>query len=571
MKSQSRNHARSSHDAPRRRPGGRSTRAWRFAACLALSTLVALAAPACQDGADHESPGTPERDEARLQTEGGAPEEEHAAATAEEAGEVGQMDFGAPPRTMKIAAGSGAMDATSVVEPTPSRDEFEDYGVNAWTETAEDNLSTFAVDVDTASYTIARRILSEGRLPPAASVRVEEFVNYFRYAYAPPAADSETPFDVHLGASHSPFDERSHLVRVGVQGQALDDVIRKRAHLTFLVDVSGSMSSADKLGLAKKALSLLVDQLGEDDTVSLVTYAGNTRVVLEPTPADQRIRILAALEDLRSGGSTAMAGGIDLAYEQALSSFEEGAINRVIVISDGDANVGPSSHGEILESIQQYVDQGITLSTIGVGMGNYKDTTMEQLANKGNGNNYYFDSVDQAKRVFVEQLGGTLQVIAKDVKIQVEFDADAVGEYRLIGYENRDVADEDFRDDEVDAGEIGAGHSVTALYEVRLQDGVQPDQTVAGVRIRHKAPEGDTASENLWTLKAAALDATFDEADADMRFAVAVATFAEKLRESPHVRDVSLGQVAEIARGAIAQDEDREEFVGLVERADGIM
>jgi Ca-activated chloride channel family protein len=446
---------------------------------------------------------------------------------------------------------------------------YRDYGVNTWGDTRTDHLSTFAADVDTASYTIVRRKLTDGALPPAAAVRVEELVNYFEYAYAAP--DGARPFSVGIDAAPSPFDEGRHIVRVGVSTKAKSVSARKAANLVFLVDVSGSMRSRDKLDLAKRSLRILVDNLKDGDTVALVTYAGSTRVVLEPTGLDHKQQILAAIEELTAGGSTAMASGIELAYEQALKGLEGDAISRVIVLSDGDANVGRTSHEEILASIAGKVREGVTLSTIGFGMGNYQDATMEQLANKGNGNNYYIDTLSQARRVFQEQLGATLEVVAQDVKLQVDFDARQVARYRLIGYENRDIADDDFRVDAVDAGEIGAGHQVTAVYEIELREAitadVTPDDALVTVRIRHKEPEGKEATESSFAFTNRQLGASFAGASADLRFAFAVAAFAEVLRGSGDADRWSLAEIRAIAGAATGTDPDRKELVGLIDKA----
>ncbi len=447
--------------------------------------------------------------------------------------------------------GGGGL-ALALADPTAAPDDqsvntedYRDYGQNPWTLTSEDRLSTFAIDVDTASYAIARRKLASGQVPPPASVRVEEFVNYFGYDYAGP--DDGRPFAVHVDAAPSPFTAGRHLVRVGVQAKRLSLRERKNAHLVFLVDVSGSMQSADKLGLAKRALRVLLDNLKDGDTVSLVTYAGNTRVVLEPTGLEHKYRILSALEDLTAGGSTNMGSGLSLAYDMAARNLGPDSVSRVLVLSDGDANVGNTSHDDILATIRGQVKEGVTLSTIGFGMGNYKDTLMEQLANKGNGNYYYIDGMDQARRTFQEQLGGTLEVVAKDVKIQVEMDPNAVTRYRLIGYENRDVADADFRNDRVDAGEIGAGHSVTALYEVELSG---QGKELATVRIRAKAPRGTRANESTYRFGRDEVAASFAKASPDFRFATAVMAAAELLRRSPHAADWSMGAVKQIAADA---------------------
>ena len=459
-------------------------------------------------------------------------------------------------------SGRGGMRGRYVMADGTSSESYKKYDANGWTDATKDKLSTFAADVDTASYTIARRKLTEGTLPPPASVRVEEMVNYFRYAYPAPAAGS--PFSVTSELAPSPFDASKKILRVGVSTKQLSVSERKPANLVFLVDVSGSMRPADRLPLAKRSLRILVDNLKDGDTVSLVTYAGSTRVVLPPTGLENRNQILAAIEDLQSGGGTAMGDGIALAYAQAEKGLRPGAVSRVIVLSDGDANIGRTTHEEILKTIKSKVKEGVTVSTIGFGMGNYKDELMEQFANKGNGNNYYIDGLSQAKRVFQEQLGGTLEVVAKDVKLQVDFDEKQVKKYRLIGYENRDVADSDFRNDKVDAGEIGAGHQVTALYEIELAT-AKSDAPLATVRVRHKAPNGTKASEAAFPVTLGA--PTFAAASPDMQFAFAVAAFGDVMRGGADAKQWSLSTVRSIAAGAAGSAEDRKEFVQLVDRA----
>lgn len=446
-------------------------------------------------------------------------------------------------------------------DPQSNSEGYENYGVNPYLDPRQDPLSTFSIDVDTGSYTIARRKLREGGLPPAASVRVEEFVNYFDYSY--PTPDGQVPFAVAMEAAPSPFERDTTLLRVGIQGQTIDQEDRKPIHLVFLVDTSGSMQSADKIGLLKKSLKLLVNNLQEDDTVAIATYAGWTEKVLEPTSAEDTGRIFDALDRLEANGSTAMSSGLQLAYDMAYEQLDDDSVTRVIVLSDGDANVGASSHDEILRQIGDRAREGVTLSTIGFGMGNYKDTTMEQLANKGDGNYYYIDTLEQAEKVFEEDLLGTLFVIAKDVKIQVEFDPKEVESYRLVGYENRDVADKDFRNDAVDAGEIGAGHRVTALYEVKLRPGASAPATV---RIRHKAPTGGKATETSYSFSSRKMRSDFDESSPDFRLAVAAMSFAEILRGSPHAKDWSLREVRQIAN-RVADDEDSQELVDLIDRA----
>lgn len=443
---------------------------------------------------------------------------------------------------------------------------YKNYGVNPWTSTKKDSFSTFAVDVDTGSYTIARRKLTEGILPPADSVRVEEFVNYFKYDYLQPA--TKHPFSLTMEASVSPFESDRYFLKVGLKGKEVAED-RLAAHLTFLVDTSGSMQSEDKIELVKKSLKMLVNHLKPEDTVAITTYAGEVSLVLPPTQITNKALILEAINGLESDGATAMEAGIDLAYKQALNALKPGSVNRVIICSDGDANIGETEPEELFKQIEGYVEQGITVSTIGFGMGNYKDAMMEQFANKGNGNYYYIDNLAQAKRVFVEQLTGTLQVIAKDVKVQVEFNPSTVSEYRLVGYENRDIADKDFRNDQVDAGEIGAGHTVTAIYEVKLQK--QPTKDLAVVRLRYKTPDANKetpAEEVAANLDLSRVQQNFNQSSEDFRFAVSVAAFAENLRNSQAAKTWSLDKIVKIAQNSLRPDsEERQEFLNLVKTA----
>jgi Ca-activated chloride channel homolog len=472
-------------------------------------------------------------------------------------------------------SGTGALRGRSSLAPAAVRDSsssgegYHDWGVNSWTLTTNDKLSTFSVDVDTGSYTLARAKLLSGVMPPRESVRVEEFLNYFRYSYAPPTSE-DGALAVSMDAAPSPFTKGKHLLRVGVQGKRLDVNERKAAHLTFLVDVSGSMQSPDKLPLAKRALRMLVDNLRDGDTVALVTYASGVKRVLAPTGMEKKAEIHQAIEDLRAGGSTAMANGIQLAYAQAERTLSSDSESRIIICSDGDANVGPTGSGEILKLIESKVKEGVTVTTLGFGMGNYKDELMEQFANKGNGNHFYVDSLFEARRIFQEQLGGTLEVIAKDVKLQVEFNPDLVTGYRLVGYENRDIADVDFRNDKVDAGEIGAGHTVTALYELELKPGA--GDGLCTVRLRAKKPKGADASERAFVFHAAQLASSFDKASKDFQFATAVMGAAEVFRQSPYAKGWSYDLISEIARGASAPgNAERQEFIALLAKARNIV
>jgi Ca-activated chloride channel family protein len=443
---------------------------------------------------------------------------------------------------------------------------FEAHAANTFTDAREDSLSTFAVDVDTASYSLARRYLLQGNMPPPQAVRVEEFVNYFKYRYAAPEKGA---FTVHLEGAPSPFASGRHFLRVGVQGKVVSRSQRKAAHLVFLVDTSGSMQSADKLPLAKEAMKIAVKNLNENDTVAIVTYAGSTQDVLPPTPATDQQRIYAAIESLQSGGGTAMGSGMEMAYKHAVKKAGGNVVSRVIVLSDGDANIGRNlSAKSMLESIRNYVAEGVTMTTVGFGMGNYRDDLMEQLADKGNGNCFYVDSLQEARKVFETQLTGTIEVIAKDVKIQVEFNPEAVRRYRLVGYENRNVADRDFRNDKVDAGEIGAGHNVTALYEVELT-GEQAQ--LATVRIRAKAPNGSEASEQAFPFTRSMMRSSAEAASSDFRFALAVGSAADILRHSPAAKSWSLVTARKLAESATEGQAERNEFVKLVSQAQALM
>jgi Ca-activated chloride channel family protein len=466
-----------------------------------------------------------------------------------------------PAPAQAMYANAPAMAKAMPSEPLPTGNTHQAERPNPFTLTSEDALSTFAVDVDTASYALFRRYVNEGSLPPRESVRVEEWVNYFKYRLPTPAKGD---FQVDLEGTPSPFTKGRHLLKVGLQGRRLGRSERKPTHLVFLVDVSGSMNRPDRLPLALRSIKLAVDGLNETDTVAITTYAGDVRTVLPPTPASEQHKIFAAVDSLRSGGGTAMGDGLKLAYEQAVKHAGANTVSRVIVLTDGDTNLGRNRDaGSMLEAVRGYVQEGVTLSTIGFGMGNYRDDLMERLANKGNGNCYYIDSEKEARRVFQEQLAGVLEVIAKDVKVQVEFDKAAVRGYRLLGYENRDIADRDFRNDKVDAGEIGAGHTVTALYEVELTG---EGSKVATVRVRAKTPSGSEAAEQSFSVSREQLSARLADASADMRFATAVAGTADILRGAPQASDWSLAVAEELAQGATDGLEDREEFVSLLRR-----
>ena len=443
---------------------------------------------------------------------------------------------------------------------------FRDYGVNPFVDTYRDNMSTFAVDVDTASYTVARRFISDGFLPDPDSVRVEEFVNYFDQGYTPPANDA---FSIHVDGAPSPFGDRGHwLLRVGLQGMEISRSERKDATLVFVIDVSGSMNREDRLGLVKESLRVLVDELRVSDRVGIIVYGTRARVVMEPTSTRRRGDILRAIDSLSPGGSTNADAGLTFGYRMAIEHLDEDRTTRVILLSDGVANVGLTSPEGILGRISDGVDEGIDLTTVGFGMGNYNDVLMEQLADRGNGSYHYVDRLYDARRVFSESLTGTLEVIARDAKIQVEFNPEVVAAYRLIGYENRDVADSDFRNDYVDAGEVGAGHDVTALYEIELRD--RSRGPIGTVWVRYKDPDSNRVVEIDQEFFRREMADRFEDADPRFQLAAVVAEYSELLRHSYWAKDGSLREVVDKAGRVERQlpyDADVAEFVDLASRA----
>lgn len=445
---------------------------------------------------------------------------------------------------------------------------FEDYGVNPSIDTEDDNLSTFALDVDTGSYSIMRNYLNGGNMPPPESVRVEEYINHFNQGYPNPSAHQA--FAISIDGAPSPFTqtERYQMLRVGIQGYQVSDEERKPASLTFVIDVSGSMDMDNRLGLVKRSLELLVEQLRRDDTVSIVVYGSEARIVLDPTPASEKGEILSAIYSLQPEGATNAEAGIRLGYKMAMRAYNPDGINRVILCSDGVANVGETGPDAILAEIDHYVDEGITLTTIGFGMDNYNDTLMEQLADNGDGFYAYVDDMPEAKRLFIDNITGTLQTIALDAKVQVEFNPEVVMRYRLVGFENRAVADDDFRDNSVDAGEIGAGHSVTALYEVKLYP--EAYGRIATVFLRWEDPDSNAVTEVSEDLYADELVREFEDADLYFQRAVIVAEYAEILKQSYWAEESSLDAVYREALRLyewMPRERDMEEFVDLVETA----
>jgi Ca-activated chloride channel homolog len=462
----------------------------------------------------------------------------------------------------------GGMPSQSTEKNEPYDMFFEDYGVNPSIDTEDDNLSTFALDVDTGSYTVMRNYLNDGNLPPPESVRVEEYINYFEQGYENPPAHQA--FGIYIDGGPSPFTqtERYDMIRIGIQGYEIADEDRKDAALTFVIDVSGSMDMDNRLGLVKQSLEMLVEQLHRDDTVSIVVYGSEARVVLEPTRGSDTGRILDAIYSLRPEGATNAEAGLRLGYGMAMEAYKRDGINRVILCSDGVANVGETGPDAILEEIDHYVEEGITLTTVGFGMDNYNDTLMEQLADQGNGFYAYVDDRDEARKLFVDEITGTLQTIALDAKVQVEFNPELVKSYRLLGYENRAVDDDDFRNNEVDAGEVGAGHSVTALYEIKLYP--DADGTIATVFMRWEDPDTNQVVEISRDFDARELETDFRETDPYFQRTVIVAEYAEILKESYWAQDGSMDDVYDEARRLedyFSRNDEMEEFVDLVKRA----
>jgi Ca-activated chloride channel family protein len=462
------------------------------------------------------------------------------------------------------------------------RENYAKIEANAVKKVSEEPVSTFSIDVDTGAYAVVRRYLNNGSMPPSNAVRTEELINYFDYQYPNPV-DKNAPFTVSTEVARSPWNAQRHLVQIGLQGY-LPDHERPAANLVFLIDVSGSMDAPDKLPLLKNAFRLLTRQLGAEDKVSMVVYAGASGVVLEPTAGNHSADILAALDQLSAGGSTHGSAGIKLAYAKAKQGFIKDGINRVILATDGDFNVGTVNHEALIDLIEAKRDEGIALTTLGFGSGNYNDHLMEQLADHGDGNYAYIDGLGEAKKVLVEQLDATLETIARDVKIQIEWNPQQVAEYRLIGYENRLLNREDFNNDKVDAGDIGAGHRVTALYEItlagnqtqieplRYQNEIGMDKPGLGgelafVRLRYKQPEAKTSQLIEQPLLARQVRSSIDQASTSLRFAAAVAAWGELLRGGEKLSGFGYGDVLSLARKARGDDANgyRSEFLKLVE------
>jgi Ca-activated chloride channel family protein len=461
---------------------------------------------------------------------------------------------------------------------------------NPFIRVSQEPLATFSIDVDTASYSNVRRFLNQGQLPPKDAVRIEELLNYFSYRYAQPSGTS--PIAPNMEVAAAPWNPQHRLVRIGIKAREIGRDARPASNLVFLIDVSGSMDSPDKLPLVKRGLTMLVEQLSGNDKVSMVVYANATGLVLPPTSGAEKAAILRAIDGLEAGGSTNGGAGIQLAYDQAAATFIRGGINRVILMTDGDFNVGVTNQGDLTRLIEERAKSGVFLSVLGFGMGNLKDSTMEKLGDMGNGHYAYIDTLEEARKVLVEEMNGTLVTVAKDVKIQVDFNPGKVEAYRLIGYENRVLRPEDFNNDQRDAGDMGAGHTVTALFEVVPRGGAVPgpavdpsvfqsrpaapstpestDDRLLVLRVRYKLPEASDSARMDVPLTDAG--AAFTDASPDFRFATAVAAFGMILRDSPYAGSATLAWVADEATANRGQDRNgyREEFSAIARQANAL-
>lgn len=470
------------------------------------------------------------------------------------------MDMKAPPPPALIHA----------PKPEPANgDSYSAVNENDFIPTATENISTFAIDVDAASYSNVRRFLNEGQLPPTDAVRSEEMINYFQYNY-PPALDKETPFTVSTELASCPWQEDHQLLLVGMRAAEMPKEDLPPANFVFLLDVSGSMNRPDALPLLVQSLKMLTDNLRAEDKVAIVVYAGASGLVLESTGGDNKTKIKDALSRLSAGGSTAGAAGIQQAYQVARANFVEGGNNRVILATDGDFNVGISDNANLETLIVKERESGIFLSVLGFGRGNLRDDKMQLLADKGNGNYAYIDQVKEARKVLVNEFGGTLFTLAKDVKIQVEFNPTYVASYRLIGYENRLMANEDFRNDTKDAGELGAGHTITALYEITPSPTAAATDAAAIVRLRYKKPAEDTASELAYNVES--ITNSFGQSSTNLRWATSVAEFAMLLRDSKHKGIATYEHCQTMARQSAGRDPFgyRKEMIELIGKAESL-
>ncbi|RYJ39402.1 Outer membrane protein YfbK [Flavobacterium anhuiense] len=488
--------------------------------------------------------------------------------------------------TVETADSTAVAATTDLIEeesyiPETNTESYAELEENPFESPLKEPLSTFSIDVDNASYTNIRRFINEGQKVPKDAVRVEEMINFFKYKY--PQPDGQHPFSINTEYSDCPWNKNSRLLKIGLQGKNVPMANLPATNLVFLVDVSGSMDEPNKLPLLKESMKILVKELRSIDKVSIVVYAGSAGVVLEPTSGDNKDEIMDAFDDLHAGGSTAGGEGIELAYKLAQQNFIKEGNNRVVIATDGDFNVGASSDDDMLKLIEQKRESGVFLTVLGFGMGNYKDSKMEILADKGNGNYAYIDNIQEANRFLGKEFKGSMFAIAKDVKIQIEFNPNHVQAYRLIGYENRKLNAEDFKNDKIDAGELGSGHSVTALYEI-VPVGVESDYVpsdlkytkmskvaenhsneLATVKFRYKKPDGNKSIEIVNVIADKKTD--LENSSPDFKFTTAVSWFGLKLRDSKYIASSSSSDIKRLAKSGLSNDEDgyRSEFVRLVD------
>ena len=546
----------------------------------ACAPAAAPAAPAAVPRAAEASKAEAPSNSSRSYDKGAAPRQAPLATSAP-AAKAAQSDAAAPrpisPQPNKQEAkpgqprqidnGRAPVEPTSVApQPAPVDNIFRDYGVNPFVDAQRDHLSTFALDVDTASYAVARSYINNnGSLPPYEAVRAEEFINYFQQDYAPPTNGA---FAIYADGAISPFHrDGTHLIRIGVQGYVVPERQRKPSVLTFVIDESGSMEQGNRMGQVKESLNMLVDRLGPDDSVAIVAFSDNARVVLNATRGSDRNSILDAIYTLRPTNGTNTESGLRLGYDLANQFFRPEANNRIVLATDGVANQGVTDPEQILAGLGNWVRRDIYLTAIGFGQGNFNDDFLQRLADKGNGHYVYVDSMDEAHKQLVDNVVSTLQVIAKDAKVQVDFNGDVVQEYRLIGYEKRAIADADFRNDNVDAGEMGAGHNVTALYQVKLRPNAHGK--IATVNLRWQDPDNGQITEMNGDISSGDIIADYTQASPRYQMNAVVAEFAEILRKSPY-STVGLSQLAREAQRMarlLPRDKDVQEFAQLVAQA----
>jgi Ca-activated chloride channel family protein len=498
-----------------------------------------------------------------------------------------QLENIQPPQQLLKESKPLQTDTNAEQDQSFNTEDYDHIIENKFLSVNQQPLSTFSIDVDRAAYSNVRRFIENGSLPPKGAVRIEEMINYFDYNYAPPS--NEDPFALYTEIARCPWNSKHKLVQIGLQGKKISSENLPPSNLVFLIDVSGSMDEPNKLPLVQESLKLLTDQLRENDKVAIVVYAGNAGLVLPSTQGSEKEKINEAIDELSAGGSTAGGEGIKLAYKIAEENMKPHGNNRIILATDGDFNVGASSDDELVDLVKKEKQSGIYLSVLGFGMGNYKDNKMQQLADKGNGNHNYIDNLNEAKKVLVNEFGGTLFTIAKDVKLQVEFNPALVGAYRLIGYENRALANEDFNDDKKDAGELGGGHTVTALYEIipagendtlinkvdDLKYEVKKEIIYNGdelmnIKLRYKEPESETSK--LLTFPVVNADKKWEEASDNFKLSASVAEFGLLLRESVYKQNSSFEQTLAIAKSVEGKDKNgyRSEFVKLIQDAESL-